>query len=329
MLPSARHRAPPPLLEQTQERVHQRVFALVILLFSMAWSLPRRLLLTGPPAALGADDEVERPSRRVSFDRVACWRAMLLDWRALYTDAGTVVMALVVAESTWQLAVHAWSRSLHLTLALGVGRGTALAALGVIVATQALSVATLLLPALYNRAGSVVPGAALVATLWFEALVFGDLSDRATQGRGACLTATAFMLAIFRFDRQARNARDQLPTSGVLLGIEAVVRSMCTQARTGLLLPPVAAGLLVWALGWNAYWRRHGAQYEWERARCQTGLSATALCLLLSGQDTAAHVVIGDRLERVYDWVLCKKEDLLGEGTEARRGRHLGAKKSL
>lgn len=328
MLPSGQQRAPPPLRDCTQERVHQRVFALLLLFVSMLCSVPRRLLLNAPTAALDADED-ERPRRRVSFDRVARWRSMLLDWRAVYTEAGTVVMALVVVEGTWQLGIHTWSRSLHLTLALGVGRGTALVTLGLIVGAQGLAVATLLLPALYNRAGSVVPAAALVATLWFEALVFGDLSDRATQARGTGLTATALMLAIFRFDRQARNARDQLPTSGVLLGIEATVRSMCTRARTGLLLPPVAAGLLVWALGWNAFWRSHGARYEWERARCQAGLSTAALCLLLSGQDTAAHVVIGDRLERAYDWCMCKKERLLGEGDAARRERHLGAKKSL
>lgn len=327
MLHSSRNRpSTTPLLGQAQERAHQRVFVLLLFLFSFLWRLPRRLLLTAPPAALGDDDV---PRRRVSFDRVARWRAMLLDWRATYTELGTLAMAAAVVEGTWQLGAHGFSRALHLTLALGVGRGTALAVLGLIVCTQALSCVTLLLPVLYNRSGSVVPSAALVSTLWFEALVFGDLRDRTAQGRCACLTATAFMLALFRFDRQARNARDQLPTSGAFLSIEAMVRSLCTQARTGLLLPPAALGLFVWATGWNAFWRSHGAKYEWERARCQAGLSAAALCLLLSGQDTAAHVVIGDRLERVYDWLMCKKESLLGEGVEARQRRHLGAKKTL
>lgn len=299
-------------------------------LFSFLWRVPRRLLLKGPPTALGAGDEdAFTRTNRASFDRAARWRRMLLDWRATYTEMGTVVMVATVVEGMWQLCVHGWSRALHLTIALGVGRGMALAVLGLIIGTQALSCATLLVPALYNRSGSVLPSAALVATLWFEALVFGDLNDRTTQGRCACLTAAAFMLAIFRFDRQARNARDQLPTSGVLLSVEAMVRSLCTRARTGLALPSIAIALFAWATVSNAFWHSHGATYEWQRARCQAGLSATALCLLLAGQDTAAHVLIGDGLERVYDWCMCRKEDLLGEGGLSRRERHLGAKKSL
>lgn len=315
--------------DNVHESVHKRVFAMLLLLVSQVFYLPRRRLSL-PAVALEPKREEERSQRRVCFaDRIARLRPMLLDWRSTYTDAGTATMVAVVSESAWQLAVHAWSRSLHLTLALGVGRGTALTVLGIIVGTQVVSCATLMLPSLYNRVGSVIPSAALVTTLWFETLVFGDLQDRAAQARGACLTATALMLAIFRFDRHARNTRDQLPTSGVLLGIEAAVRSMCTRVRTGLVLPPLAAGLLLWATGWNAFWRSSGVRYEYERARFHTSLSAAALCMLLSGQDSKAHIVIGDRLERLYDFCMCHKENLLGEGLSARRNRHLGAKKSL
>lgn len=324
MLPSLRPRAPPPPRDDSQTRLHQRVLAMLLLVASVIWGVPR-LLLDAPAAVLDAEDDRQR--RRALSDRMARWKPTR-HLQAVHTDAGTVVMALVVAEGAWQLCIHAWSRSLHLTLALGVGRGTALAVLGLIVAAQTLSVAILLLPALYTRSGSMVPSAALAAALWLEALVFGDLSDRATQARGACLTATACMLAIFRFDQQARTARDQLPASNMLLGIEATVRSVCTRVHTGLLLPPIAVGLFVWAVAWNSFWNRHAALYEWERARCQSGLSMAALSLLLAGQDTASHVVCGDRLEKVFHWILCKKDDLIGGHAERREGL-LGAKKSL
>lgn len=316
---------------RVHEHVHQRIFALVLLLVSQLFYLPRRRLLhTVPAVALETERKEVRLRRRACFaDQIVAWLSMLLDWRSTYTDVGTATMVAVVSESTWQMTVHAWSRSLHLQIALGVGRGTALAALGVIVGAQALSCATLLLPSLYNRVGSVIPGAALVTTLWFEALVFGDLGDHAAQARDACLTATALMLGIFRFDRRARCVRDQLPTDGAILGIEAAVRSACTRAHTGVFLPPLATGLLFWAVGWNAFWRSSGVRYEYERSRCHAGLAAAALCMLLSGQDSKAHLVIGDRLERLYDYCMRRKENLLGEGLPARRDGHIGTKKSL
>ncbi len=243
---------------------------------------------------------------------------MLVDLRSFYTETGILAMLLIVSGGAWELARHGFERALHLTLAIGLGKGLALAALALIVLAQMGSCATLVLSPLYNRSGSIVPSAILAAALWLEALVFGDLSDIAAQARCSCLTASACLLAIFRYDRHARNARDQIPTSGVLLAIEATTRNLCTQLKTGIVMPPMALFFLVWALGWNAFWCETGVMREYKKGWWVAALSASALCLLLSGQDTKAHIVLGDHVEKMYDWWAKRKERLLGES--ARRG---------
>ena len=239
---------------------------------------------------------------------------MIADPRAVYTELGTAVLIMLVASGAWRLATHAFEFALHLTLALGLARPTALASLALIVVAQLGACVVLMAAPLYNRIGSVAPSALLTATLWFEALVFGDTSDAATQAKCICLTATAFLLAIFRYDRQARNARDQIPSSGVLLSIEAAIKATCTRLMAGFLLPPTAVALMVWTLGWNAFWRESGVMREYRAGWCRAGLSAIALCLILSGQDAKAHVVLGEQAERAFDLWAKRRERLLGEG---------------
>lgn len=251
---------------------------------------------------------------------------MLADWRWVWTECGTWLMALCVGEGAWHMGAHAFARARHLHIAVGLSTGTALALVAALVAAQAAACSCLLFTAAYNRVGSIAPSAALVATLWFEAVMFGDSADTATLVRVASLTLTCAMLALFRFDRQARNAQRQLPTSGALLVVESHIRRICSGLRTGVALPPFALVAIGWVFGCNPYWRRHGIEYEWLRGRFHAGLALAALMLLTSGQDTKAHVVIGEWLERVYDVFMRHKEDVLGQ---PRQTRFLGAKKAL
>lgn len=251
---------------------------------------------------------------------------MLADWRWVWTESGTWLMAVCVGEGAWHMGSHAFARARHLHIAVGLSTGAALAIVAALVAAQAAACGGLLLPAVYTRVGSIIPSATLAATLSFEAVMFGDSADTATLVRVASLTLACAMLALFRFDRQARNAQRQLPTSGALLVVESHIRRVCNGLCTGVALPPLALAAIGWAFGHNPYWRRHGIEYEWLRGRFHATLALTALMLLTSGQDARAHTIIGEWLERVYDVLLKHKEDVLGQ---PRQTRLLGAKKEL
>ena len=251
---------------------------------------------------------------------------MLADWRWVWTEVGTALMVLLVAESGWIMFTDSYQRAIHIHHLLGLSRGAALMVISVILLAQLAACVTLMVPTIYLTTGTIAPSAALVATLWFEALVFGDMNDIAHVVRCTALTATAVMLALFRFDRQARNAAAQLPTSGTLLGIESRVRHVCTMLRAGVVFPPLATVTILLAVYKDPFWSANGILYEWYHGRFQMAVSISANMFLVAGQDTKAHAVIGDRLERAYDWCMKHKEDLLGE---PRGTRNLGAKKGL
>ena len=251
---------------------------------------------------------------------------MLADWRWVWTEVGTALMVGGVGESAYQMTKHSFERSVHVHMALGFSKGLSLVFIVLVVLAQVGASVNLLVPTIYHTTGSIAPSTVLATTLWFEALLFGDMTDRATLVRTACMTLTAVMLALFRFDRQARNAMAQLPTSGTLLSIESRVRKLCTTARSGVVCPPLAAAVLLYNCYGNPFWRSHGIVYEWYHGRFQAGIAMSALLLLIAGQDTRAHAMLGDRLERWYDRFMVYKEDLLGQ---PRVTRWIGAKKSL
>jgi len=256
----------------------------------------------------------------------SCSCAMLLDWRQCYTESGTWLMAFCVVEGAWQMGRHSFERALHLHIALGLSRGFSLALIVALVAAQCTASASLLFRSVYLRVGSIAPSSALVCTLWFEALVFGDAADKPTLIRVTCLTLTCSMLALFRYDRQARNTQQQVPTSGVLLSVESHVRRVCSSLRTGLVLPPTALVLVIWGAAVAPFRLGPGIEYEWKRSKFQSALTLAALMLLAAGQDTRAHLVLGDGAERLYDRLMRHKEDLLGQ---PRVTRWLGSKKDF
>jgi len=255
--------------------------------------------------------------------RAVRWHWMIADWRWVWTEVGTALMVVGVADSAWGMLSESYVRAVHMHHVLNVSKGFAIMMISFIILAQLATGVALMVPTIYHTTGTIAPSAILAVTLWFEILVFGDWTDGATLGRCLCFTATAVMLALFRFDRQARNRMQQLPTSGTLLNIEFSVKTLCTKVRAGTVLPPAAVALLGWAATQNPYWRAHGVVYEWYRGRFQAAWAAAALMFLISGQDTRAHVLVGDKLERLHDWMLSRKEDLLGQerGWRVLRGK--------
>lgn len=295
----------------------------VVMVMYFRWPKNERRAFTGHASLNnGYGLEVQHSRRRwqsVSLD-------MLADWRWIWTEIGTYVMIFCVCESGWQMVANGYSRAVHVNLALGLSKGSALVAICGIVLAQAASSVVLLVPALYHAAGSIAPSLAFAAGLWVEASLFGDLSDAATILRTICLTLTAVMLALFRFDRQARNRASQLPTSGIMLNIESFIRKACTTLRTGILCPPLAVVITLGTVYNNPFWCTPGILHEWYHGRFQAGVAVLALCFLVAGQDTRAHLIVGENLEWLYDCVLRKKEAVL---VQPRHTRHLGPKKGL
>lgn len=306
------------------------IWMFLVLLVSLPW--PWRRPIRGPPALTHKPSPVSllgaRPPRSPPQTQPPPWRSftMIWDWRWLYTEVGTVAMVSCVASGAWQMTAQSVERAVHLHLVLGLSKGFSLLIICLIVLAQALASATLLVPVLYLTTGAIVPSLILATTLWFEAFVFGDATDQNTVMRISFLSIAAAMLALFRFDRASRNSQAQLPTSSHLLMVEANVKQLCTTARTGICCPPLAAVVFLSAVFYSPYWKSSGVVAEFYRNRFHAQLSLVSLLFLLAGQDTRAHVYIGEKLERLYDVFMARKESLLGQ---PRVTRWLGAKKAL
>ena len=94
---------------------------------------------------------------------------MIADWRWVWTEAGTLLMVLSVAESGWLMFTDSYQRAVHIHHLLGLSRGAALMAISAILLAQLAACVTLMVPTIYLTTGTITPSAVLVATLWFEA----------------------------------------------------------------------------------------------------------------------------------------------------------------
>ena len=207
------------------------------------------------------------------------------DLRRAWTEAGTVTMLVAVAEESLQMVVHAFERAVYMHASLGCSKGLALALILGVIAAQLVCGVALLVPSVYYKTGSFAPSLVLAATLWFEALLFGDLTDAAVATRSTAMTFTALMLALFRYDRQARNSKEQLPTSNWVLTAEQKIRMVCSFARTGSYTPVLATLLVIWGVVYNPFWRSRGIVFEYYRSRFQAALSVASTFFLVGGQD--------------------------------------------
>lgn len=309
-------------------------FIAVYLLLSRGAHAVRTLPALALRAQQAPVDQPNRPDTSLDCesddDEVHIARAsrfsMRVDWRWLWTEIGTILMMLSVSESSLQMFRHSFERAVHVHIAIGFSKGFALMLICLTTMAQMAACVTLMTPLFYLVTGSIAPSMVLAATLWFEALVFGDMNDMATLVRSLSLTGTALMLALCRYDRQARNLMSQLPANGILLNIEAQIRKVCTTAKVGLLLPPVSFLILTYAIFGNPFWRTHGILYEWYRGRFQACVALASVLCLVGGQDTKHNILLGwklqhfeRRIEKATDWMLRRKATVLGRPHEGRK----------
>ena len=239
------------------------------------------------------------------------------DLRRVWTEAGTLIMLIAVAEGSLQMSVHAFERAVYMNASLECSKGLALTLIFSVIVSQLVCSIALLVPHIYYQTGSFAPSILLASTLWFEALLFGDLTDAAVATRSAAMTVTALMLALFRYDRQARNSIQQLPTSSWVLTIEQKIRTACSVARAGSYFPVLAIVLLFWGVTYNPFWRSRGIVFEYYRSRFQAALSTASTLMLVSGQDTKGLVLPIQgwrRIQEILNRMFCARELQLGRG---------------
>lgn len=322
--------------------VNETVYALIaVWLFFLRTAQmvrPRPATLGQPKrqqASLEKDEESDRDDNEYGNENnVQTARAtrysMRVEWRWVWTEVGTVLMALCVAESSLQMVRHGFERSLHIHLAVGFSKGFALMLIMLTTVAQMAACVNLLTPMFYFVTGCIAPSSVLAGTIWFEALMFGDMNDTATLVRSFSLTGTALMLALCRYDRQARSLMSQLPAGGVLFNIESQIRKVCTAARVGIFLPPASFVLLVYAMVGNPFWRTHGILYEWYRGRFQACIALASVLSLVGGQDTKHNILLGWKLqyletrmenavEKAMDWILRRRATMLGQPYQGRK----------
>ena len=163
-----------------------------------------------------------------------------------------------------------------------------MAAILIVCALQIGACTALVLPALYNELGALPSTAFLGATLWLEAFLF--LEFRTLQSVGLVLnTVTLALLALVRVDRQARNAKLQVPTSSTLLNAESVVKNACAVARLRQAGPLASTVAVFYTMWYGSFWRATRHQYEHVRAVWHLGVATCALLLLLTSLDGRAQ----------------------------------------
>lgn len=240
-----------------------------------------------------------------------------LPLRALYTELAVGVLCVSVAEQLARHAVNAFQRATHLHLTFGCSRGAGVLAVILLVGTQAAAAAALLLPKFYLVLGAVAPSAILSGAVWTDALLFEDLfGDRVVLIKCIVFSATAALIALFRFDRRARNAQLMVPTSSSMLAVERSMQRACTALRTASYCPVVAAVLIFWCTFCNNFWWRQRFDREYHRSRWHISLAMAALFLLQAAQDTRHP-----RLWALREWAERKRrrywpssDRLLGNG---------------
>ena len=143
-------------------------------------------------------------------------------------------MVVGVVESVVHAARTVLPRGIHLARVLGIARGAAATLLLLVGALQMGACASLLLPPVYRELGAMAPAAALAVTLWLERALMGADGDGVVTAALVLQTMALALLALFRVDRQARNAALGVPTDSRVLQLEGWVRAASgARARDG------------------------------------------------------------------------------------------------
>jgi hypothetical protein len=238
---------------------------------------------------------------------------MALPLRSAVNEAASVFLVLCTVADTLETTAHLFERSQHVHVVFGVSRGVALVALGSVLAMQFAAQLTLIFNRFFTAVGSLLPSATLVAVVWADAFVLGELADAVTLTRCTAVSAGAATIALFRYDRNARASVDQVvPENQTLLAVGLAVKEQCSRLRLGIILTPISLVLFAYAAMAHSFWASRSSaarEYHWSRFRACMALSAS--CLLVAAQDVASFVFFRDRMEQ---WM---------ENTEGEGGVHL------
>ena len=115
--------------------------------------------------------------------------------------------------------------------ASGIARGAAATLLLLVGALQMGACASLLLPPVYRELGAMAPAAALALTLWLERALMGADGNGVVTAALVLQTMALALLALFRVDRQARNAALGVPTDSRVLQLEGCAPRVGARAR--------------------------------------------------------------------------------------------------
>lgn len=206
--------------------------------------------------------------------------------RDLYTETAVGIACVVACEQILQHFANAFARAELLHLSVGVSKGFGLLLISLLLVCQSLAVVALLVPKIYLFIGAVAPSAILVISTWTDAWLFGDWSEKVVFWRCIILTASLTLIALFRFDRRARNLQLQVPTSSKLLTVEKYARTACTRLCTNMYCPVVSALLVWWSIFVNRFWKYHGLFYEFQRERWLFAMSLASLFAMQAALDT-------------------------------------------
>ena len=207
------------------------------------------------------------------------------DFSALATHAGTLLVVLLFLDEIFRRLGSLSSHADFLRAVLRCGDGGAMLLLALLTASQLAACATLVVPRLYLRLGTMLPSAALGATALAELLVYGGFMDLEILLRVLVVEACLALLALVRRDAEARALAVGVPLSGRALAAEAVVRKRCTRARAALASPPLASLLMLRSLCAHRFWAASGAQREMQRNSFALSVAWCALLFMAAGQD--------------------------------------------
>lgn len=225
----------------------------------------------------------------------------MLPLRAIVNDIGSVFLVLCTSVDTMETLVHAFERSHHVHIVFGVSRGTALVALGFVIAVQMAAQIALLFNRFFLAIGAILPSTTLAALVWAQAFVLGELTDSAVLVRCAAVSVGTAVIALFRYDRQSRASLEQIPVDQRLFLVETKVKEMCTRMRAGMVLTPASVVFFFYAMVVHPFWSTTSAAHEYHQSRFRACMALSAMSLLIGAQDVASFVFLRDRLEQWSD----------------------------
>ena len=204
--------------------------------------------------------------------------------KTLLLHAGLVCLSALILEDAFIGYEQLQFRSKFLQISMNVSRGLSLLVIGALLVFQLVSLAILIIPQFHLRTGVVVPSAFLIGISLTDAVLFGDFGVPIVMMRLASYALSLSMVAIFRYDRRARNAALQIPVASPLLTAENYVRRACSIMKCSFWCP-ITSLILIFIVVKNRHWRINGHHSEISREKFQLYLSLAATFFIQASQD--------------------------------------------